>query len=137
MTEQKMTEIAALTAAVEVEGMPADVREKLTAMLNSRVAAKAKAKDKPRTKSSEDIQKDNRAVEVAGIVANAGAPVTVKWLTENVDGWNINPTTGKVAPQSVTGCLNRAIGMGLIQRVEGTKPAAYAGMDYVAPVVLN
>lgn len=123
-----MTQKEALERSIALakDAEDAALEERLTQWLDKLNVPREK------TKSSAEIQRENRAREVAEIVINHGKPVTNAWLTENVDGWNISPETGKVMPQSITGVMRKAVKMGLLKSDNrGDKgKARYMPVDY-------
>lgn len=129
--EKKMTQKDCLTAAIaalhEVGNEDAATRaEEWLAQLS-------KPRDKKTTKDSATIKRENRAQEVAEWVNAQGKPVMVADLIAGLDGWNVSSETGKVTPQSVSGCMRTAIRLGLIKSDKGGKGGAtrYLPLDYV------
>lgn len=106
-----MTQKEALERSIALakDAEDAELEERLTQWLGKLNTPRKK------TKSSADIQRENRAREVAKVVIDYGKPVTSAWLAENIDGWNISPETGKVMPQSITGVMRKAVKMGLLK----------------------
>lgn len=132
-TKNTLTQKSALANVLENFGdqMEAEVREIITHMHE----VMNKKRTSERTKSSADLQREARAREVAAIINEGGKPVTSKWLAANVDGWNINPETGKVTPQSISGCMNTAQRLGLIKSDKKGENGAtrYMPLDYAVP----
>lgn len=92
-----------------------------------------KPRDKKTTKDSATIKRENRATEVAKWINDNGKPVVVADLIAGLDGWNVSSETGKVTPQSVSGCMRTAVRMGLVKTDKGGKGGAtrYLPLDYV------
>lgn len=131
MANEKMTQKECLTAAIaalhETGNDAAATRaEKWLAQLN-------KPRDKKTTKDSATIKRENRATEVAKWINDNGKPVVVANLIAGLDGWNVSCETGKVTPQSVSGCMRTAVRMGLVKTDKGGKGGAtrYLPLDYV------
>lgn len=131
MANEKMTQKECLTAAIaalhETGNDAAATRaEEWLAQLN-------KPRDKKTTKDSATIKRENRAAEVAKWINDNGKPVIVADLIAGLDGWNVSSETGKVTPQSVSGCMRTAVRMGLVKTDKGGKGGAtrYLPLDYV------
>lgn len=92
-----------------------------------------KPRDKKTTKDKATIKRENRATEVAKWINDNGKPVVVADLIAGLDGWNVSSETGKVNPQSVTGCMRTVVRMGLVKTDKGGKGGAtrYLPLDYV------
>ena len=129
--KMKMTQKECLTAAIaalyETGNDAAATRaEEWLAQLN-------KPRDKKTTKDSGTIKRENRAIEVAKWINDNGKPVVVADLIANLDGWSISSETGKVVPQSVSGCMRTALRMNLVKADKKGKGKAirYLPLDYV------
>lgn len=131
MANNKMTQKECLTAAIAA----------LNEVGNEEAATRAtewleqlnKPRDRKSTKDSATIKRENRAIEVAKWINDNGKPVVVADLIENLDGWNVSSETGKIAPQSVSGCMRTAVRMNLVKTDKGGKNGAarYLPLDYV------
>lgn len=131
MANKKMTQKECLTAAIAA----------LNEVGNEEAATRAtewleqlnKPRDRKSTKDSATIKRENRAIEVAKWVNDNGKPVVVADLIAGLDGWNVSSETGKVTPQSVTGCMRTAVRMGLVKTDKSGKGSAirYLPLDYV------
>lgn len=131
MANKKMTHKECLTAAIAA----------LNEVGNEEAATRAtewleqlnKPRDRKSTKDSATIKRENRAIEVAKWINDNGKPVVVADLIENLDGWNVSSETGKVTPQSVSGCMRTAVRMGLVKADKSGKGHAmrYLPLDYV------
>lgn len=104
-----------------------DLTTKLEQWLNVLNKERAKQKD------SKTIQRESRAKEVAEWINTQGRPFTAAELATSLDGWNVSSETGKVTPQSVSGCMRTAVRMGLVKTDKGGKGGAtrYLPLDYV------
>ena len=131
MANNKMTHKECLTAAIAA----------LNEVGNEEAATRAtewleqlnKPRDKKSTKDSATIKRENRATEVAKWINDNGKPVVVADLIAGLDGWNVSSETGKVTPQSVSGCMRTAVRMNLVKIDKGGKNGAtrYLPLDYV------
>lgn len=131
MANKKMTQKECLTAAIAA----------LNEVGNEEAATRAtewleqlnKPRDKKATKDSATIKRENRAIEVAKWINDNGKPVVVADLIAGLDGWNVSSETGKVNPQSVSGCMRTAVRMNLVKTDKGGKGSAirYLPLDYV------
>ena len=131
MANEKMTQKECLTAAIAAlhktgNDVAATRAEEWLAQLN-------KPRDKKTTKDNATIKRENRATEVAKWINDNGKPVVVADLIAGLDGWNVSPKTGKVVPQSVSGCMRTVVRMGLVKTDKGGKGGAtrYIPLDYV------
>lgn len=131
MANEKMTQKECLTAAIAAlhetgNDVAATRAEEWLAQLN-------KPRDKKTTKDSATIKRENRATEVAKWINDNGKPVVVADLIAGLDGWNVSSKTGKVTPQSVSGCMRTVVRMGLVKTDKGGKGGAtrYLPLDYV------
>lgn len=131
MANKKMTQKECLTAAI------AALRETGNDAAATRaeewLAQLTKRRDKKTTKDSATLKRENRAIEVAKWINDNGEPVVVADLIANLDGWSISSETGKVVPQSVSGCMRTAVRMGLVKTDKHGKGDAtrYLPLDYV------
>lgn len=131
MANEKMTQKECLTAAIAAlhetgNDVAATRAEEWLAQLN-------KPRNKKTTKDIATIKRENRATEVAKWINDNGKPVVVADLIAGLDGWNVSAKTGKVVPQSVSGCMRTVVRMGLVKTDKGGKGGAtrYLPLDYV------
>lgn len=131
MANEKMTQKECLTAAIAAlhetgNDVAATRAEEWLVQLN-------KSRGKKITKDKATIKRENRATEVAKWINDNGKPVVVADLIAGLDGWNISSETGKVVPQSVSGCMRTVVRMGLVKTDKGGKGGAtrYLPLDYV------
>ena len=113
MANTTITNIAALTAAIDFmnanDGNP-DVIAKLQKMLASAEKKREAAKNAPRVKSAETRKNEEKAREVAQVIAAHGEPVTADWLTEQ--------RLGFLTTNAANGCMRTALRLGLVRKVD-------------------
>lgn len=108
-----MTNITALQQAIEfmtANNGNVEVTEKLEKMLASAEKKRAAAKNAPRTKSAETRKNEEKAREVAAVIAAHGEPVTADWLTEQHLGF--------LTTNAANGCMRTALRLGLVRKVD-------------------
>ena len=122
-----MTNIQALIAAIEhlnnTNGN-ADVTAKLEKMLTSAEKKRAAAKNAPRTKSAETRKNEEKAREVAAVIAAHGEPVTADWLTEQHLGF--------LTTNAANGCMRTALRLGLVRKVDKIRDGGRTLVRYEA-----
>lgn len=122
-----MTNIQAMTAAIEfmtVNNGNADVISKLEKMLASAEKKRAAAKNAPRTKSAETRKNEEKAREVAAVIAAHGEPVTADWLTEQHLGF--------LTTNAANGCMRTALRLGLVRKVDKVRDGGRTLVRYEA-----
>lgn len=122
-----MTNIQAMTAAIEfmtVNNGNADVISKLEKMLASAEKKRAAAKNAPRTKSAETRKNEEKAREVAQVIATHGEPVTADWLTEQHLGF--------LTTNAANGCMRTALRLGLVRKVDKVRDGGRTLVRYEA-----
>lgn len=127
MANTNITNIAALTAAIEfmtVNNGNADVISKLEKMLASAEKKRAAAKNAPRTKSAETRKNEEKAREVAQVIAAHGEPVTADWLTEQHLGF--------LTTNAANGCMRTALRLGLVRKVDKVRDGSRTLVRYEA-----
>lgn len=131
MANKKMTQKECLTAAIAALNEVGN--EEAATRATEWLAQLNKLRNKKTTKDSATIKRENRAIEVAKWINDNGKPVVVADLIAGLDGWNVSSETGKVTPQSVSGCMRTAARMGLIKTDKDGKDSAtrYLPLDYV------
>lgn len=131
MANKKMTQKECLTAAIAALNEVGN--EEAATRATEWLAQLNKPRDRKTTKDSATIKRENRAIEVAKWINDNGKPVVVADLIAGLDGWNVSSETGKVTPQSVTGCMRTAVRMNLVKTDKGGKNGAirYLPLDYV------
>lgn len=94
-----------------------------------------KPKKKGEGKDSATLKRENRAIEVAGIINEGGMPMTIDDLKAKVSGWPVN-TKGEISSQAVSGCMRTALRMGLVKfDKNGEKgKTRYLPLEYVEEV---
>ena len=126
-TNTTITNIAALTAAIEFmttnDGNP-DVIAKLEKMLASAEKKRAAAKNAPRVKSAETLKNEQKAREVAQVIAAHGEPVTADWLTEQHLGF--------ITTNAANGCMRTALRLGLVRKVDKVRDGGRTLVRYEA-----
>ena len=122
-----MTNINALQQAIEFMTMNngnADVISKLEKMLASAEKKRAAAKNAPRTKSAETRKNEEKAREVAQVIAAHGEPVTADWLTEQHLGF--------LTTNAANGCMRTALRLGLVRKVDKVRDGGRTLVRYEA-----
>lgn len=122
-----MTNIQALAAAIEfmtVNNGNVDVISKLEKMLASAEKKRAAAKNAPRTKSAETRKNEEKAREVAQVIAAHGEPVTADWLTEQHLGF--------LTTNAANGCMRTALRLGLVRKVDKVRDGGRTLVRYEA-----
>ena len=127
MANTNITNIAALTAAIEfmtVNNGNVDVISKLEKMLASAEKKRAAAKNAPRTKSAETRKNEEKACQVAQVIAAHGEPVTADWLTEQHLGF--------LTTNAANGCMRTALRLGLVRKVDKVRDGGRTLVRYEA-----
>ena len=102
----------------------ADVISKLEKMLTSAEKKRAAAKNAPRTKSAETRKNEEKAREVAAVIAAHGEPVTADWLTEQHLGF--------LTTNAANGCMRTALRLGLVRTVDMVRDGGRTLVRYEA-----
>lgn len=127
MANTTITNIAALTAAIDFmnanDGNP-DVIAKLEKMLASAEKKRAAAKNAPRVKSAETRKNEEKAAQVAAVIAAHGEPVTADWLTEQHLGF--------LTTNAANGCMRTALRLGLVRKVDKVRDGGRTLVRYEA-----
>lgn len=127
MANTNMTNITALQQAIEfmnANGGNAEVIGKLEKMLASAEKKRAAAKNAPRVKSAETRKNEEKAREVAAIIAAHGEPVTADWLTEQ--------RLGFLTTNAANGCMRTALRLGLVRKVDKVRDGGRTLVRYEA-----
>lgn len=127
MANTNITNITALAAAIEfmnANGGNAEVISKLEKMLASAEKKRAAAKNAPRTKSAETRKNEEKAREVAQVIAAHGEPVTADWLTEQHLGF--------LTTNAANGCMRTALRLGLVRKVDKVRDGGRTLVRYEA-----
>lgn len=122
-----MTNITALQQAIEfmtANNGNVEVTEKLEKMLASAEKKRAAAKTAPRTKSAETRKNEEKAREVAQVIAAHGEPVTADWLTEQHLGF--------LTTNAANGCMRTALRLGLVRKVDKIRDGGRTLVRYEA-----
>lgn len=127
MANTNITNITALQQAIEfmtANNGNADVISKLEKMLTSAEKKRAAAKNAPRTKSAETRKNEEKAREVAAVIAAHGEPVTADWLTEQHLGF--------LTTNAANGCMRTALRLGLVRKVDRVRDGGRTLVRYEA-----
>ena len=127
MANTNITNITALAAAIEfmtANGGNVEVIGKLEKMLASAEKKRAAAKNAPRTKSAETRKNEEKAREVAAVIAAHGEPVTADWLTEQHLGF--------LTTNAANGCMRTALRLGLVRKVDKVRDGGRTLVRYEA-----
>lgn len=127
MANTNITNITALQQAIEfmtANNGNADVISKLEKMLASAEKKRAAAKNAPRTKSAETRKNEEKAREVAQVIAAHGEPVTADWLTEQHLGF--------LTTNAANGCMRTALRLGLVRKVDKVRDGGRTLVRYEA-----
>ena len=127
MANTNITNITALQQAVEfmtANNGNTDVIAKLEKMLASAEKKRAAAKNAPRTKSAETRKNEEKAREVAAVIAAHGEPVTADWLTEQHLGF--------LTTNAANGCMRTALRLGLVRKVDKVRDGGRTLVRYEA-----
>ena len=127
MANTNITNITALQQAIEfmtANNGNADVISKLEKMLTSAEKKRAAAKNAPRTKSAETRKNEEKAREVAAVIAAHGEPVTADWLTEQHLGF--------LTTNAANGCMRTALRLGLVRKVDKVRDGGRTLVRYEA-----
>lgn len=127
MANTTITNITALQSAIEfmnANGGNPDVIAKLNKMLESAEKKRAAAKNAPRVKSAETRKNEEKAREVAAVIAAHGEPVTADWLTEQHLGF--------LTTNAANGCMRTALRLGLVRKVDKVRDGGRTLVRYEA-----
>ena len=127
MANTTITNIAALTAAIDfmnTNGGNPDVIAKLQKMLASAEKKREAAKNAPRVKSAETRKNEEKAMQVAQVIAAHGEPVTADWLTEQHLGF--------LTTNAANGCMRTALRLGLVRKVDKVRDGGRTLVRYEA-----
>lgn len=127
MANTNITNITALQQAIEfmnTNGGNVEVIGKLEKMLASAEKKRAAAKNAPRTKSAETRKNEEKAREVAQVIAAHGEPVTADWLTEQHLGF--------LTTNAANGCMRTALRLGLVRKVDKVRDGGRTLVRYEA-----
>lgn len=127
MANTTMTNIDALMAAIEfigANGGNPELTDKLYKMLAAAEKKRAAAKNAPRVKSAETRKNEERAREVAAVIAAHGEPVTADWLTEQHLGF--------LSTNAANGCMRTALRLGLVRKVDKVRNGGRTLVRYEA-----
>lgn len=127
MANTNITNITALQQAIEfmnANGGNSEVISKLEKMLASAEKKRAAAKNAPRTKSAETRKNEEKAREVAQVIAAHGEPVTADWLTEQHLGF--------LTTNAANGCMRTALRLGLVRKVDKIRDGGRTLVRYEA-----
>lgn len=127
MANTTITNIAALTAAIDfmnTNGGNPDVIAKLQKMLASAEKKREAAKNAPRVKNAETRKNEEKAREVAAVIAAHGEPVTADWLTEQHLGF--------LTTNAANGCMRTALRLGLVRKVDKVRDGGRTLVRYEA-----
>lgn len=127
MANTNITNITALKSAIEFmrehEGN-GEVIAKLEKMLASAEKKREQAKNAPRTKSADTLKNEEKATQVAKVIAAHGEPVTADWLTEQHLGF--------LTTNAANGCMRTALRLGLVRKVDKVRDGGRTLVRYEA-----